>query len=99
MSASLVRRIGPKPLFALALIGVIGSASLASSADKPALAKPKLREVADLPEDYLGQTFTFTVRISSSSAGMAFPGNNASESSSCGTIDETAQPKKSGELT
>jgi hypothetical protein len=58
-------------LVGLGLAICVSTASPAWSGDKGAPAKtPKLRQVADLPEDYLGRTFTYKVRISTNQAWM-----------------------------
>lgn len=52
----------------LALAVLTGAVSQAWSDDKSATSgrTPKLREIVEIPEDYLGRTFTYTVRITTS---------------------------------
>ncbi len=52
--------------WALLVAGLLGAASPAWCQDKaaPSGPAPKLREVVDFPEDYVGQTLTYTVKIS-----------------------------------
>jgi len=58
-------------MFALLSLVTLSTAVPARSADKSAPARtPKLRQVADVPEDYLGQTFTYDVRISTNQRWM-----------------------------
>jgi hypothetical protein len=78
MIGSLFRKVGlsgPMPcsglLLALGVAALVGSASPAWGGGKPTPGRtPQLRELHEFPEDYLGQTFTYTVRISTAPGWM-----------------------------
>jgi hypothetical protein len=72
---------GPVPrcglLLALGLVALAGSTSPAWGGAKPGAGRaPKLREVAEVPEDYFGRTFTYTVRVSTNYGWMRRAGDS-----------------------
>lgn len=56
----------------LALAVLMGAASPGWSSDKSKTPQrtPKIREVVEIPEDYLGQTFTYTVHLTTKQSWM-----------------------------